>query len=67
MGSNLVINIALSGSLAMLWGLINSLQIIAHFPLLVIRYPMNAEVFYQMMLTLATFAIIPTDQISSAI
>ena len=67
MGSNLMINVALSGSLALLWGLINSLQIVAHFQLLVIRFPMNAEVFYKMMLTLATFALIPTEDMSKMI
>lgn len=64
MSTNLVINVALSGSLAMLWGLINSLQIIAHMPLLVIKFPINANVFYQMLLTLATFDILPTDMVS---
>jgi len=64
MGTNVVINILLSGSLAVLWGLINSLQIVAHFTLFVVRFPDNAQICYDLMLSLATFKIIPTDDIA---
>ena len=43
--SNAGIQIAFSASLSLLWGLINALQIVAHFPLLVVNYPSNAEIY----------------------
>ena len=49
----------MSGSLSLLWGLIGSLQIVAHFPLLVINYPANAKTFSEVLLQLARFDIIP--------
>ena len=51
----------MSGSLAVLWGLINSLQIVAHFPLLVIIYPENAQIYSGILLELARFDLIPYD------
>ena len=67
MGSNLAINIALSGSLVVLWSLVNSLQIMAHFPLLVINYPTNTKVYYEMLLDVATFDIFPDEEIKRVI
>lgn len=57
-------NIALSGSLAVLWGLVNSLQIISHFKLLRVIMPTeNVKIYYDVLYELATFDIVPTDQI----
>ena len=51
----------MSGSLALLWGLIHSLQIVAYFPLLVVNYPENAKLYSEILLELARFDIIPFD------
>lgn len=65
-GSNMAVNIALSGSLAVLWGLVNSLQIIAHFKLLRVIMPTEStKIYYEIMYELATFDIVPTDEITS--
>ena len=64
--SNAGIQIALSASLALVWGLINSLQLVAHFPLMVVQYPKNAEIYNNMLLTIATMDLIP-DDVSTAI
>ena len=39
--SNFVFNILISGALSYLWGLINSLQIVSHFPLINVLMPAN--------------------------
>ena len=43
------------GSMSILWGLINSLQIIAHIPLLNVKMPANASILYELVYTLANF------------
>ena len=61
MGSNMAIQILLSGSLSILWGLINALQMIVHMPFLNIIIPVNAKLVYDMLYEMATFDIIPTE------
>lgn len=39
--ANLVMNVLLSGSLVMLWGLVNTLQVIVHLPMLRTTFPAN--------------------------
>ena len=63
MGSNMAIQILLSGSLSILWGLINALQMIVHMPFLNIIIPVNAKLVYDMLYEMATFDIIPTEAI----
>ena len=45
----------------MLWGLINSLQLVTHFPLANAPYPDNAAIYFGALLELASFDLIPTD------
>ena len=63
MGGSMAINILLAGSLSLLWGLINSLQYVTHFPFLNVGFPATSEVWYMMMLQIASFQVIPTDKI----
>lgn len=62
--SNLIVQIVLSSSLALLWGLINILQMVVHFPLLNVTIPQNAKVFYEALQSLANFDLLPKDEIS---
>ena len=39
--SNFLMNVLISGSLNLLWGMINSLQILTHFPLINVLMPAN--------------------------
>jgi len=50
-----ILNWLLSFSLSLLWGMINSLQIVIHFPLTSVVYPANAKQFYSYFITIATF------------
>ena len=59
--SSAAVQILLSSSLTLLWGLINSLQIVVHFPLLVIKYPENAMIASDMLYQIASLELIPED------
>lgn len=61
---NVVVNLFLSGSLSLLWGMINALQIIANIPLLQVMMPANAKSFYTFIINIANFKIIDTDMIT---
>jgi len=61
----LAVNLALSASLSMLWGMLNLMQLLVKFPLLNITLPQNAVIFYTIINDLANFDIIPTEKIIS--
>lgn len=43
--------------------MINNLQIIIHAPLIEVPFPGNAFMIYEVMMTVATFEILPSDEI----
>ena len=51
----------LSGALGLLWGLINCMQIVAHFDLVNIMMPANAHFLFKILVSIATFNILPTE------
>lgn len=56
---SVALNYLLSASLALIWGLINSMQIITVLPLTEVTYPKNALALNAVVLTIATFDVIP--------
>ena len=58
-----LVNIVLASSLSLLWGLINALQLLTHFPFLNIHWPSNANSYYGALYELANLDMIPTDAI----
>ena len=65
---NAVFNILMQSSLSQLWGLINSLQMVVLLPLMDnVRLPANAMTFTQILIQIATFEVVPTDEINSQI
>ena len=58
-----VINIFLAASMQLLWGMINALQIMVHYPLLNLRFPANADLILSSFMSIASFDIIPTDSL----
>jgi len=62
-----IFNWLLSFSLSLLWGMINSLQIVIHFPLTSVVYPANAKQFYSYFITIATFDMLPAETINAII
>jgi len=58
-----IANLMMSGSLSLLWGMINALQIISHLPYFNVYMPANAQIFYTFMNNISNFDVIPTDSI----
>ena len=56
---NFVINVILAGAMYVLWGLLHSLQIVSHFPLVNIMMPTNARKFFEVIIKIATFNMVP--------
>lgn len=52
--------------MALLWGLINTLQIVAHFPLFQVVYPENAKIVLETFLEIATMDLMP-DEVKDSI
>ena len=63
LAGNAVLNLLLAGSLNQVWGMVNNMQIVLHTPLMNLQFPANAFLIYDMMISVATFDIIPTDDI----
>ena len=62
--TTIALNVILSGSLALLWGLINFSQILAHFKLMAISLPSNVQNCFDTLYEFATFEVIPSDKVS---
>ena len=58
---NMILNLLMSSSLNMLWGMINTLQLIVLVYLFNINYSFNLMTMFQMIFQISSFAIIPTD------
>jgi len=56
-----VLSYAMKLSLNFLWGMINAHQILVHVPILNVRFPGNAMLFYHYLIIIAKFDYIPTD------
>lgn len=64
---NAFVNILLSGAMTFLWGMINCIQIVSHFDLVNISMPANASFLYQILVSIATFNILPTESLIAEI
>ena len=63
LASNAAINVFFAGSLSQVWGMINNLQLLVHSPLINVQFPANAFMLFDVMISVATFEILPTDDI----
>lgn len=45
----------------MLWGMVHSFEIVAHYFLFAIDFPPNAAIMYKIMYDIANFSFIPTN------
>eukprot|EP00347_Sterkiella_histriomuscorum_P008366 403345374 len=61
--SNFAINILMSASLQYLWGMINALQLILAMPLLDIQLPANTKMFYNLLISMSSFDVLPTQEL----
>lgn len=59
--SNFALNLLLSTAMNLIWGLLHVMQIVALFPLINIMMPANAELFFRVIIQIATFDLLPTE------
>ncbi|TNV87552.1 hypothetical protein FGO68_gene2096 [Halteria grandinella] len=63
--SNMVLNVVLASSLQYLWGMINVMQLIVHMPLMNLVFPANAVLFYNFIIDISNFDILPVDSMEN--
>jgi len=61
------VQLLLSGSLALLWGMVNTLQIIVHMPLMNVSMPPNVSTLTSALVSLASFDFLPMDKINKVV
>ena len=64
--ATLGINVALSGAMSQVWGMINGMQLMVNLPLFDITFPSLSKMMVEDLITIATFDVMPTDQIFEA-
>lgn len=64
-GSNFIVNLLLSGSMNLVWNVINGLQIIAYMPLFNVKTPGNAGAFNKFFISIASFDMFKTEEITA--
>jgi len=63
--ANFLLSLVMSFSLQYLWGLINFLQLIVYLPLINVVFPANINMLLSVLISVATFDIVPfIDEIS---
>jgi hypothetical protein len=55
------LNVVLAGSMQLLWGMVNTIQILTHLPLLDITYPSSTLALYQIIIDVANFEITDSE------
>eukprot|EP00347_Sterkiella_histriomuscorum_P017861 403347694 len=58
---NLFFNLFMSTTLQYLWGMINQIQIITHIPLNAVEIPANTKLFFNIIIDISNFNIIPSE------
>ena len=61
--TSFVLNLVLSGPLQLLWALINSLQIVTHFPLISVMMPSNAYTMLLTIVKISDFDYLPVEDL----
>ena len=62
-GCNIIVNILLSGSLYLVWAMINGLQVVTHLPLYNVSSPGNVNAFLSYLEDMTRFDLIDTQSI----
>lgn len=61
--SNFILSLLVSASLQYLWGMISAQQIVVLLPLFNVQIPANTYLFFEQLMMIAAFDLIPTDSI----
>ena len=57
-----LVNLFMSGPMDFLWGLVNTLQIVSHFPLIDVMMPANAYQLFIIIVKISDFSFIPVEE-----
>ena len=60
---NFVINVVLSGTMNLLWGMLHAMQMLSYLPLINVMMPANALIMFQVMIRISNFEIIDTEAV----
>lgn len=52
-----IVNLAMTGALAQVWGMINGMQLVIHFPVFKVTLPDRLNMFIETLISVATFDI----------
>ena len=61
--ATLGVNVALSGAMSQVWGMINGMQLMVNLPLFDIQFPPISQAMVEDLITIATFDVLPTDPV----
>lgn len=64
--ATLGVNIALSGAMSQVWGMINGMQLMVHLPLFDVSFPPLSQSMVENLITIATFDVMPSDDVLGA-
>jgi hypothetical protein len=65
LATTLFVNLLMRASFSQIWGMINSVQIIAYMTLLSLMFPQNSLDFFEFVLNLSEFDILPIDDLTA--
>ncbi|TNV85548.1 hypothetical protein FGO68_gene9769 [Halteria grandinella] len=63
--ANFGMNLIMAASLQLLWGLINSLQLVVRTPLMGMKFPSNAKSFFSSFVLITNFDILPSQDLNT--
>ena len=64
---NLGLQVFMSVSMQLLWGMVNTLQLVIHMNMLSVMMPANVQFFFSFIVNIVNFKIIPTKDIINKI
>jgi hypothetical protein len=64
---NLGLQVFMSVSMQLLWGMVNTLQVVIHMNMLSVIMPANVQYFFSFIVNIVNFKIIPTKDIINKI
>lgn len=64
---NLGLQLFMSVSMQLLWGMVNTLQLVIHMNMLTVLIPANVQFFFSFIVNIVNFKVVPTDTIINTI
>lgn len=63
--ANFGLNLMLAASMQLLWGLINSLQLLVRTPLMNLNFPLSTKLFFNNFVMVTNFDILPSQELNA--